>query len=78
VAAGDYERAESGFDEWLARYAWADHPRTPQAMFWLGYCREKLGHPERARETYGRLLASYGDSPAAAQARQRIERMTLP
>ena len=54
-----------------------DRAHAAEALFWLGYCREKLAHPEEAQLTYQRVVTEYGDQPSARHARRRIERLKL-
>jgi len=46
--------------------------RAAEAVFWLGYCREKQGLTDGAAALYRRVIEEYGDMPAARQARLRL------
>ena len=50
-----------------------DAADAAKALFWLGYCHEKRQRLSVARGTYRRAIDRYGDQPAAAQARRRLE-----
>lgn len=52
-----------------------DARHAAEAMFWLGFCREKLGDAPAARQLYNDVIRRFGDSSAAQQARQRLEAM---
>ena len=78
VQAGDFGRGEEAFRAWLARHGDVADPRTPKAMFWLGYCLEKQGKGRPARELYQSLIGRFPSSPAADQARQRLSPQTRP
>ncbi len=58
-----------------------DHRRAAEAVFWFGYCREKLGdldsarrqaYRDSARLLYKRLIEHYPKSAAAARATARL------
>jgi len=46
--------------------------RAAEAVFWLGYCREKQGLADEAAKHYRRVIDEYGGAPAARQARLRL------
>lgn len=52
-----------------------DDLHTAEAIFWLGFCREKLGDGPAARQLYNDVIRRFGDSSAAQQARERLEAM---
>jgi len=52
-----------------------DAVHTPKAMFWLGFCREKLGLDDSARQSYVEVIQRFPDSTSAEQARRRLEAM---
>jgi TolA-binding protein len=73
AAEGRYAEAAARFSGLVERYeAAGDGTHLAEGLFWLGYCREKLGCPAEARQLYGRVLRQYPDQPAARQARQRL------
>jgi len=53
-----------------------DRQRLAEAMFWLGYCREKQGRLDLAGAWYDRVTAVCPKTPAAAQAAERRSRLT--
>jgi tetratricopeptide (TPR) repeat protein len=71
-----YEQAQERLTTLLPQLeARGDRARTAEAMFWLGFCDEKEGRPEQAKCWYQRVAGAYAGTPAAAQARQRLERL---
>jgi hypothetical protein len=49
-----------------------DEVALAEATFWLGYCREKQGRPDRAVALYQQVSRQYSATPAAGMARQRL------
>lgn len=49
-----------------------DEVALAEATFWLGYCREKQGLPDRAVALYRQVSRQYSATPAAGMARQRL------
>ena len=54
-----------------------DRARAAEALFWYGYCREKLNRPDEARLAYERVGKEYGDQPSARHARRRLDQLKL-
>jgi len=52
-----------------------DVVHTPQAMFWLGFCREKLALDDSARQAYVTVIQRFADSRSAEHARRRLDAM---
>jgi len=71
-AAVKLERVVAQFD------AAQDVVHTPKAMFWLGFCREKLGLDDSARRAYVEVIERFGDSIPAKHARRRLDAMNEP
>lgn len=70
-----YEEAAGVFVELIPRFqAAGDRRRAAEAIFWAGYCYEKLSQYAMALEYYQRLVRKYSDSPATKRALQRLER----
>jgi hypothetical protein len=72
VVRGDLRGAEQEYKAILAT------PSTPsavaaRALFQLAQCFEKSNRPADAQDVYARLLKDFGDQPAAAVARARLE-----
>ena len=61
---------EQAFANWLESFV--HDPQAPEAMFFLGYAREKQGRAADARQTYRQLIDGFPDSPSAAAARRRL------
>ncbi len=76
--AGRFAQAEQALAVWVADHGQPDNPRTPKAMFLLGYCREKLDRPEAARRVYRQILGDHGQAAAAGLARDRLKRLGTP
>lgn len=53
-----------------------DRARAAEAMFWLGYCHEKLNRHQDALDTYARIIKDYPATTAAKQANLRLTRLT--
>lgn len=78
LATRDYPSAEEALRVWLSVHGPAEHPRTPKALLWLGYAREKQNRLRPALETYGELERRYPESAEAAVARGRAAALTVP
>jgi len=70
----DYPAALAAFDGVLKDYPGAR--KSPDALLKAGYCQYELERYAPARATLTRLVQEYPDSPAAAEARTRLERMS--
>jgi hypothetical protein len=55
-----------------------DQCRAPEAIFWLGYCREKQERFADAARSYKELLAKYPDSESARLAQDRLDGLSAP
>ncbi len=53
----------------------SDHRRVAEAIFWLGFCSEKLGRPAEAISRYDSVIRRYSDSPASSRARVRLSQL---
>lgn len=70
----DYGPAESEIRVLLVRFESVDDPKyVSEALFWLGYCCEKQGVTEQARDYYQRVVEHYADTPPGKQATQRLK-----
>ena len=49
-----------------------DRPRAASALFWRGFCEEKLSRPNQAAARYRGVLDVYSDTKAADLARHRL------
>ncbi len=49
-----------------------DRPRAASALFWRGFCEEKLSRPNQAAARYRGVLEVYSDTKAADLARHRL------
>jgi len=74
AADGEYAKAERVLLRWLNAAQGADDEARAKAMFWLGYCQERQGRRQAARQTYETVIDRYGGSKPAAQARRRLAR----
>ena len=74
-----YAEAEKKFFRVLQ---WAeasgDRARLAETKFWMGFCYEKQGRTEEARELYDHLVNKHRDSPAARQAAERLGQLPPP
>lgn len=77
AARGRYTAAAVEFERLAEKYRRdEDHARAATAMFWLGFCMEKQGHIEQAREIYEHLERQYADEPGVYRSRQRLEMLS--
>jgi tol-pal system protein YbgF len=65
-ARRDYRRALTVLEALVARYP--DGNKVPDALLRIGYCLQRLGDPDRARETFRRVREQYPDTVAARMA----------
>lgn len=72
VVRGDLRGAEQEYNAILAA---SSTPRAiaARALLQLGQCFEKSGRRADAQDAYARLVRDFGDQPAAATARARLE-----
>jgi tol-pal system protein YbgF len=70
----DYPAALAAFEGVLKDYPGAR--KSPDALLKTGYCQYELQRYGPARTALTRLVQEYPDSPAAAEAKVRLERMT--
>ena len=71
-----FEPAAEKFQQVLDRSLPAgDRQHACEAMFWLGYCREKQGRRTEAVELYQRVISDFAGSRAAALAQQRLSQL---
>jgi tol-pal system protein YbgF len=69
----DYPAALAAFEGLLK-----DYPGTrkaPDALLKAGYCQDELNRPSAARAALTRVVQEFPDTPAAAEARARLERI---
>jgi len=70
----DYEAAAGEFVTLIPRFrAAGDERHTAEAIFWAGYCYEKLSQQEAAAEYYHRVVRDHSKTLAATRAKQRLE-----
>ncbi|HEY7752341.1 MAG TPA: tol-pal system protein YbgF [Steroidobacteraceae bacterium] len=69
----DFQAALAAFDGVLKDYPGAR--KTPDALLKAGYCQYELKRYDAARATLTRLAQEFPESPAAAEAATRLERM---
>jgi tol-pal system protein YbgF len=74
LALDDAAGAAHAFDRVIAEYPAGDV--RLDAMLKLAECRVRLDQKDGARELYARIVSTYPDSPAAAQARQRLSQLS--
>ena len=74
-----YAEAEKKFFRVLQ---WAeaagDKSRVAETKFWMGFCYERLGRTEEARELYNHLVKKHRGSAAAGQAAERLGQLPAP
>lgn len=70
----DYPAALAAFDGVLKDYPGAR--KSPDALLKAGYCQYELQRYAPARATLTRLVQEFPDSPAAAEGKARLERLS--
>lgn len=75
IADQKFASAAREFEAWLDEFAQPQQPLTPRAMFWLGYCRERQGQFDRARDAYAQVQQTFPASSAARLAAERAAQM---
>jgi TolA-binding protein len=74
ITAGRYDEAAAKLAPLAAQYERADQTDpAAKALFWQGYCYEKLSRVEDALRLYTRVTKTYPQTPAARQASERME-----
>lgn len=66
----EYDRAVTVFKKLVKDYPVGD--KVPDAVLKMGMAYDELGNPEKARESYNRVIDNYPYSDAARLARQRM------
>ncbi len=69
LESGDYKKAEAGFTDFLVKNPTGG--KVPDALYNLGEAYEKMGQPDKARDTFNRLMDNYPYSDAAKKAHLR-------
>jgi tol-pal system protein YbgF len=69
----DYPAALSAFEGLLKDYP--GNRKTPDALLKVGFCQAELKHPGPARTALARVVQEFPDTPAAAEAKARLERI---
>jgi len=72
-SAGDHKRAVKEFQAFVEKYGRSD--KVPEAILKQGNSFYTLGMFDESRAFYDKVIQSYPGSAAAAQARERIDRM---
>ena len=74
VFDGQYSEAARLLEKLSAGYEAAGEAlRGSQAMFWLGYCKEKTGDPGGAGQWYRKVMARHPQTEAARLAQDRLD-----
>ena len=69
-----YQEASQRLATLVPRYERHGQPKlAAEAIFWLGFCREKQARAPEAVALYERVLTDYPDQPAAEEAKTRRE-----
>jgi tol-pal system protein YbgF len=69
----DYPSALAAFQGLLKDYP--GNRKTPDALLKVGYCQVELKQTGPARTTLARVVQEFPDTPAAAEAKARLERI---
>lgn len=75
----EYAAAAAKLEQVLGQFEAAeDIVHSAEAMFWLGFCREKLAQADLARQTYVTVIQQFAGSTPAEYARMRLDAMNQP
>jgi TolA-binding protein len=75
----EYADAAAKLDQVLGDFEAADDTvHSAEAMFWLGFCREKLTQTDLARQTYVTVIQRFAGTTPAEYARLRLDAMNQP
>jgi tol-pal system protein YbgF len=69
----DFAGALAAFEGLLQDYP--GNRKTPDALLKVGYCQAELKRPGPARTALTRVIQEFPDTPAAAEAKARLDRM---
>jgi len=69
----DYPAALTAFQGLLTDYP--GNRKTPDALLKVGFCQAELKRPGPARTALARVVQEFPDTPAAAEAKARLERI---
>lgn len=69
------QQYEAALKSFQAVAAFPESRRLPDAMLKVGYCQYELKAFKNARATFQKVVSTYPDTDAAAQARMRIEKL---
>jgi TolA-binding protein len=74
ILDGKYADAGRILEQLAAGYeSVKDARRAAEAMFWLGYCKEKSGDRGEAARCYRRVMEHYPQTGAAGHAQDRLD-----
>jgi TolA-binding protein len=74
ITAGRYDEAAAKLAPLAAQYERSGQADSAaKALFWQGYCYEKMGRLEDALRLYIRVTKTYPETAAARQASERME-----
>jgi TolA-binding protein len=74
ITALKHAEATEALRPLVERFAVAGLDRyAAESLFWLGYCSERLTNPAKSKEYYMRAVYGYPNTPAASQARSRLD-----
>ena len=69
----EYTAALAAFEDLLNNYP--GNRKTPDALLKIGYCQSELRRPGPARAALNRVVQEFPGTPAATEARARLERI---
>jgi tol-pal system protein YbgF len=75
-AAGRFKEAAAAYNDVITTYPGTN--AVPQAMYKLGLAYEKLGQPDRARQTLEAVMKTFPDDGMALLAKQALDRLAKP
>ncbi len=75
-AAGRFKEAAAAYNDVVTTYPGTN--AVPQAMYKLGLAYERIGLPDRARQTLAAVVKTFPESVEATLAKQALDRLAKP
>ena len=71
---GDFQGAVEAYEQVVRNYP--DGDMVPEAAYKLGVALDRIGEPDRARESFQLVVTDFPDNRMAALAQQQLDRLS--